>query len=268
MPLYKCSLGFAQAAIGSVPADGFTDTWYADTDDLDGLKSKCRAYMDRRVAISNSAVTGVRFRLSDVNSGTLTFQQRYRPGPGPFALPDTPWNALWTTVDVASLGTRRQWLIRGMTDEFIVNGSWTPGAGWAANFTALITTIQAAPAFGLRLISRANPLRIVSGVNAGLVSVDSNAGFAPPAIARFFKTRYTDKNLGAVVGDWIVQSITGSTQIQLMGWPVGAVVDHGKIRKIVYVLGTVVDIQVAGVRLRKVGRPLELLVGRAKRRSA
>lgn len=266
MPLYKVSLGFNQAAIGSVPADGFTDQWYANTSDLEALKVKCREYMDRRVAISNSAVRGVRFRISDANAGVLTFQQRYRPGPGPFATPDTPWNALWTTVDVANLGTRREWLIRGMTDEFIVNGSWMPGAGWNANFTALIATIEAAPSFGLRIISRTNPLVIVSSVSAGLVTVSSNAGIATGNLVRFFRTNYTDKNLGAVKGDWIVSGTTGGTQISLLGWPDGAEVDHGKVRKIEYSLAEVVDIQVAGVRSRKVGRPLELLRGRSKKR--
>lgn len=266
MPLYKVSLGFNQNAIGSVPADGFTDQWYANTTDLAALKAKCRSYLERRVAISNSAVTGVRFRISDVQSGALTFQQRYRPGPGPFALPDTPWNALWTTVDVANLGTRREWLIRGMTDEFIVNGSWVPGAGWNANFNALIQLIEAAPQFGLRIIDRGNTVRVVSSVVAGLVTLSSNAGMAAGDVVRFFRTRYTDKNLGAVKGDWIVSGTTGGTQVQLLGWPTGALVDHGKLRKINYDLAEVVDIQVAGVRSRKVGRPLELLVGRAKRR--
>jgi hypothetical protein len=153
-----------------------------------------------------------------------------------------------------------------MTDEFIVNGSWTPGPGWNANFTALINLIEAAPQFGLRIISRDNTVRIVSSVIAGLVTVDSNAGITAGSIVRFFRTRYTDKNLGAVRGDWIVSSVTGGTQISLLGWPTGAEVDHGKLRKIDYTLAEVVDIQVAGVRSRKVGRPLELLRGRAKSR--
>lgn len=266
MPLYKLSLGFGQNAIGSVPADGFTDQWYADTTDLAALKSKCRDYLERRVAICNTAVNAVRFRISEVNSGALTFQQRYRPGPGPWALPDTPWNALWTTVDVANLGTRREWLIRGMTDEFIVNGSWVPGAGWNANFTALINTIKVAPQFGLRIISRDNTVRNVSSVIAGLVTLSSNAGIAVGDVVRFYRTRYIDKNLGAVKGDWLVSGVAGGTQVQLLGWPDGAEVDHGKLRKIVYTLAEVTDIQVAGVRSRKVGRPLELLRGRATRR--
>lgn len=266
MPLYKISLGFGQNAIGSVPADGFTDQWYANTDSLDALKTKCRSYMERRVAISNSAVSGVRFRISDANAGTLTFQQRYRPGPGPFALPDTPWNALWTTVDVFGLGTRREWLIRGMTDDFIVNGAWVPGAGWNANFNALVTLIEAAPEFGLRVIDRANTVRVVSDVTAGLVTLDSNAGLTEGSLVRFFRTRYTDKNLGAVKGDFIVDAQIGSTQIQLRNWPTSGLVTHGKLRKISYTMATVVDIQVAGVRSRKVGRPLELLRGRSRPR--
>jgi len=266
MPIYKCSLGFGVNGFGSIPADGLTDQWYANTSDLEALKVKCRTYMDRRVAICNNLLRGVRFRISDVQAGTLTFQQRYRPGPGPFPTPDTPWNALWTTVDVANLGTRREWLIRGMTDEFIVQGDWVPGAGWAGNFNALITTIRAAPQFGLRIISRTNPLRVVSSVIAGLATVSSNAGIGPGDIVRFFRTRYTDKNLGSVTGDWIVQNVSGTTGVQLLGWPDGAIVDHGKLRKIQYDVAEVVDIQVAGVRSRKVGRPLELLAGRSKKR--
>jgi len=266
MPLYKCSLGFEQARVGSVPAGGFTDNWYADTDDIDALKTKCRDYLERRVAISNSAVTGVRLRISDTNAGTLTFQQQYRPGPGPFATPDTPWNSIWCAVNVPSLGTRREWLVRGMTDEFIVNGAWVPGAGWNANFAALNNLIKAAPAFSLRVISRSNAIKIVTSAAAGLVTLDSNAGIARGNLVRFFRTKYTDKNLGSVLGDWKVTDTVGGTQIQLAGWPDGGIVDHGKLRRIDYVAAAVVDIQVVGVRSRKLGRPLELLVGRAKRR--
>lgn len=92
--VFKCVMGFGAEAIGSVPADGFTDVWYTVADDPATVQTRVRGYMDRRVAICNSVVRGVRFRASIIPSNILAFQQRYRPGPGPFATPDTPWNAL------------------------------------------------------------------------------------------------------------------------------------------------------------------------------
>lgn len=263
-------IGFEGAAIGSVPQDGWTDVWYTTSDDPAVVQTRVRGFMDRRVAICSSAVRGVRFRISAIPSNILAFQQRYRPGPGPFALPDTPWNALWTTVAVASQGVRRQWLIRGMTDDFIVNGAWAPNVpAWQTNFTELVRYMKNEGAFALQLINNTNPLRTVQGVQTdGTVTLPTGHAIVTGDIVRFFRTKFDDANMGGVHGDWLVIGTTGANQIQLNNWPVAGTVSVGKLRKIQLTYPVVSDIQVAGVRSRRVGRPLEVLRGRSRRKAS
>lgn len=268
--VYKMSAGFGASGIGSIPADGWTDVWYTLADDPAVVVTRLKGYMDRRVAICNSIVSGVRFRISVIPSNILAFQARYRPGPGPFATPDSPWNALWTTVAVASQGVRRQWLIRGMTDEFIVNGAWTPNVpAWQTNFTELVRYMKNEGQFALQLIDNSNPLRNVTNVGTdGTVTLPTGHGIAKDDTVRFFRTKFDDKNFGSVTGNWLVIDTVGATQIVLNNWKPLATVSRGKLRKIDLTYPTVSDIQVAGVRKRNVGRPLEQLVGRRRRRSA
>ncbi len=268
--VWKLTIGFGVDAIGSVPADGLTDTWYTVSDDPGTVQTRVRGYMDRRVNICSTATRGVRYRISAVPSNILAYQQRYRPGPGPFAAPDTPWNALWLTVAVASQGVRRQWLVRGMTDEFIVNGNWVPNVPqWQTNFAELVRYMKMEGAFALKLIDNTKPLLGVSSVATdGTVTLPTGHGIVAGNTVRFFRTRYDDKNLGKVMGDWKVIDAIGANQIVVNNWPPTGTVSVGKLRQIIYTYPTVSDIQVAGVRKRNIGRPLELLVGRRPRRSA
>ena len=267
---YKMVLGFGADSIGSVPADGWTDVWYTTTDNPAAVQVRAKGYMDRRVSICNSVVRGVRFRVSIIPSNMLTFQQRYRPGPGPFPVPDTPWNALWLTVACASQGVRRQWLVRGMTDDYIVNGSWVPaGTAWQTNFNELVRYMKVEGQFALKLIDNSFLLKNLNSVTTdGLVTLPSGHGFAINDVVRFFRTAYNDRNLGKVKGDFTVTELVGSTGVRLNNWFPAGTVSRGKLRKIQYTYPLVSDIQIAGVRKRNVGRPLELLRGRVPRRSS
>ena len=268
--VYKMTIGFGCASFGSIPADGFTDTWYTTADDPAVVQTRVRGYMDRRVAICNNQVTGVRFRVSVIPTNILAYQNRYRPGPGPFPTGDTPWNALWTTVAIASQGVRRQWLIAGMTDDFIRSGAWLPNnPGWDANFTELVRYMRNEGAFALQVINNANLLQTVTKVNTdGTVTLPAGHGIAKGNLVRFFRTKYTDKNLGNVKGNWLVTDVVGATAIVLNNWPPTGLVAKGRLRKLEYTYPIVSDIQIAGVRKRNIGRPLELLVGKRRRKSA
>ena len=52
----KLVIGFGQNAIGSVPADGWTDVWYTGTDDPAVAVTRVIGYMDRRVILCNNQV--------------------------------------------------------------------------------------------------------------------------------------------------------------------------------------------------------------------
>jgi hypothetical protein len=268
--VYKLTMGFGSAAVGSIPADGFTDVWYTVTSDPNVAVTRARGYMDRRVALCNSVVTGVRLRVSALPTNILAFQQRYRPGPGPFPTPDSPWNALWLTVATAAQGVRRQFLMRGMTDEFIVNGNWTPnGPQWATNFAEFTRYCKIDGQMSLQLVDNTKLLLTVTSVTTdGTVTLPTGHGIAKGNMVRFFRTSYDDKNLGNVKGNWLVTDTIGANQIVVNNWPPTGTVSKGKLRQIELVYPVVSDIQVAGIRKRSVGRPLELLSGRRRRKSA
>lgn len=266
--IYKCSMGFQQLAIGSIPPSGWTETWYVMSDNPAAVIAKAKAYIDARLALSNSSVRSVKFRLSIFPSGTLAFTTRYVGAAGPFATPDTPWNAVWCTVATATGGIRRHFLMRGMTDEMISNGAWVPVTAWTTAFTTFQGLIQGVGGWKILGVDRTNLVMHVLSVNtAGIATVP--AGTVLPTVGKqvkFTRTYYASGQSGLVRGLWTVTAAAG-TSFTLANWPADTTVLRGRARQYEVALTDVSDIQVAGVRVHKVGRPLDLLHGRSSTRS-
>jgi hypothetical protein len=203
--------------------------------------------------IQNFDVTGNRITPLGSTTGTSNY-------PGSSGLiTDMPQTALLCTAVSGSGPNRRRFFIRGIPDNEIVNGEYTPDSGFATNVNAYFTLLyQQVWRFLARDLSQ--PSYRVVGIANSVITIVGPAPFAINSFIRLLRVKdKTGKPVKGVFRVTLAPDNVNFTVDGLAGVTAGV---SGAIRLDSFVVPQIVSCSVGRAVVKKVGRPFEQYRGR------
>lgn len=213
----------------------------------------------------SAAVIGQRYQV--IGGGSTTALTRY-PGTGPAC--GIPQKSLLCFAEAAGFVNVRRFSLRGVPDDWIVEGEVKPNPSFVARFTAYVNSILRNGTFSFRG-------RDLAAVAQHVVSIDNTgavvtfAGIGALAVGDIVQLRRCYSTNGVnVSGRYRVSAVVNpanSSQFTLAGWGNDVVANSGLANRYgVTYPGPITNIERARAVSRKVGRPFEQYRGRSSRR--
>ena len=238
---------------------GWSETWYKDgtfTAVNTALKALCTARAN--LLPIDSEIIGQRVQIP---GGRAFTDNSIFPGQAA-KKNDIPQMAAQCRILASNGVNAKIFSMRGVPDDLVVGGDLIPGAA-----TPLYT------AFGNRLgldswqiRSRDNQQPTAGIISIGIDGLFTLTNVIPFAVGDYLTLLHVKNTAGrAVTGNFYVKTVVNPTQGNFANWPGSAVIEVGKVRKLVYVFNNVdkSTFRLLRVMVRKVGRPFDLYRGRA-----
>lgn len=182
--------------------------------------------------------------------------------------PDIPQMALLLTFPAIAAENVRKQILRGIPDDFIQNGVFTPNGQYD---TAIINYLNAISSWKMRGLNLANPQRTVIAFDllAGTVATDEAHGFAPGDQVRFTRLKTASGSSIPPIGPLKVLTAPTASTFTVASQGLSSVNATGKVQEyeIVYPSIDGPNCDVTRTTTRKVGRPFGAYRGRVSRRA-
>jgi hypothetical protein len=257
MPRYKGTMFFEQGA------SGWSESFYQDALSPDLALSNLRDLQSARLGCANGSTTGTFVRVEDIAQPGVAFLSEVNLSPKNLNAADTPWQSLLVRL-VATEGSRRMYLMRGVPDNVIIGGEFLTNPEYTSKLAVFFNQLIVFK-YKLKVIKKSNPILNLDSVSStGLVTTIADHGIAANDVVRFLRT-YT--SLGTLLtGDYRVLSAPTTKTLQLVNWVGGTTVTTGKIRKFEWDYPDIISRGLRRAAKRNVGRPFGLPLGRRRRR--
>lgn len=261
MAVWKCS-ALIKASTNNRKSGSWSESYYVNASSSDAARINFFDLILKRMAFcaTGFSVRGMKFTNLNSPGESRTFSE-VAGLVGALGTPDTPWQSLLCTCFTAS-GNKRELILPGVPDSFIINGAWAPGI-FGAPLTNVFFTALVNGGWGLYGYDFTNPRVDVLSVdgNGAFVFSDTFLGSVSAAI-KFFRTKDT---LGKPVkGLFRIATLPTPVTGTLRFWKTDRVVEKGKVNIFTRSLKLFTNAQVDGITKRALGKDFFQFVGRRK----
>lgn len=250
---------------------GWSETLWQDLDFGASVQQRALRLANKRAQLlpASATIIGVRYQ-------TFTLSvNRFLPGGTSTATLQLPGNANWpgdlpqaalllNAQSTDNQNTRR-WALRGMPDQFIINGEYQPTPQFTTKINAYFQELSD-DNFYFPGRDLSQPDRRVIAIANTVVTVDNGASFVQGGYLRFH--RCIDALKDPVEGSYVITNVNVNA-ITLGGFaPRTLTQPSGTCRNDVAVMVKITSANFSRAVIKKVGRPFAQYRGRASRRRA
>lgn len=258
MARFKATMFFEQGATG------WSESFYKDASSEVAIHADARDLASIRMGCGNAILFCTFIRVEDIAAPGTASLKEVNLRPKNLFPADTPWQSLLIRI-LATDGSRRMFLMRGMPDIMIFNGEFAPTAEYTAKLNLFLNAL-AVLSWRLKVVKKSNLLLNVASVStAGLMETVTPHSLTINSVVRFHRTYDTDGHL--VSGDYRVSAVPTTTTANLVNWSNVRSVTTGKVRKFEEDYPAISGAEIRRAAKRNTGRPFGLPLGR-RRRSA
>jgi hypothetical protein len=263
--MWKVTFLFNCQAFGSMPACGWTETFYVSAATQALAFASATLLAQARAPLLNTFCSIQGIRVTNVATKGVSITQFEQGMLGTFASPAHPQLGAWNAL-VTGAGPKRQYIMRGITQTAIINENWNAPSGWNALFTTFMQQLTNGN-WSLNARNRANPYVGIQSVDSsGNVTLLAPGPSAPSQPVKFFRTR-TSNNI-PLKKIYTTINFTDSQHFGITPWPnTFGTVMTGRLCLYAQTATPITGGNIIGVRKRNTGRPFFFLRGRAVRRS-
>jgi hypothetical protein len=268
--LFQMTTAPTQASKAIAHTAGWSESHWRQ-DSLPQTDDKLQRLLNARAAMlpKQAGMVGLRIGQFTLQGnrllpGQTSIRKFLKPGQQGYSC-DVPQMALELGGSTSGINSSK-FAVRGMPDNQVVNGEYSPTDAWDQRLQEYINALEAQ---GWQMVGRVltnqtyriNSISISGGCTLGVAVPWANG-------AQIRLLRCNDLNGFPVNGVYQADQVAGSTFL-LKNWPANvAVQDKGSARVDAIDFFTFVDIEVSRVVVRKVGRPFEQYRGRRSKRRA
>lgn len=258
MAFYKVSM-LIQLATGNNRVGGWSESLYLDKPDSGAalVAIKTLAVLRAATLPASARIIGTRATLPSNPGLSQAVPQAL---PGVVGNPnDVPQMALLVKL-FTNEGTQRSLILRGIPDDFVKLGDYTPDTAYTAAMNAFLTGLTG---YAVRSRDRANPtLPLMSVTAGGLVTTTADHALVVGNSVKFYRTN--DSQGRAIKDTFRVSAVTDARTFTVVPWG-GVPVLRGAVRKLsAPAFYTILnDSRPQRAVVRKVGKPFFQYVGRS-----
>jgi len=264
--LCQLSTNPSGASVGGPHIAGWSESLYTNVA-IDIAKARFQDVCNSRASLlpPSAAIVGQRYQV--VGGGSTTALNRF---PGTAPVTGIPQKALLCTAQAAGFANVRRFSLRGIPDDWIVEGELKLNAAFNARFANYRASILANGTFVFRARDlTAVEQRIVSIDATGLVKTFAEIGAIAIGDTVILKNVVTTNGIsrGGRYRVTAVVNPANSKEFTIAGWALDVVADSGTAARYAIVYpGPITAVDYARAVSRKVGRPFEQYRGRSSRR--
>lgn len=265
MSILKATIKWLYSNAGKGPAS-WSENFYFDGT-MPNAQRAVSLYINARRLVSGAAVSLVSSTVVDLalpGIGDAVATNTW-PNLSPTILgrasSDVPQMALSFKLSAAN-GSKRTFLMKGIPDNVVVNGRYSPDGNYFRNCQSFQQRLVNS-GFSLRVVDRdQRPVDIVGISSTGLLQTAAAQSWGTGVKIQLY--RCTDANKQGVTGVFPLVSSPDTTHFQLGQWASNPAVTRGKARLQIYTYPQIVACGTPVATVGKVGSPSRPYVGRRR----
>jgi hypothetical protein len=265
--LFGQSTNKSGSANALVQVGGWSESWYS-TMDINAAQGAFENLAQYRAALLSNSAAIIGQRYSIIGGGSSTSGRQFPGRAG--VLSDIPQMALLCTCLASGQPNIRRFMLRGIPDDIVYEGSYKPTGAFTTALNTYFTKVTSGSwCMRGRDLTVANTalVGVVIGTGArGLVQTATSLTLLVGQQVQFMRTR--DQYGRTIKGTFTVAEVTDGFNFAVSNWTYGNV-DRGFVRRVgAPIFPVALDGSFTPVRIttRRVGRPFGQYRGRQSKR--